>query len=64
MHLHIGDNLRTIYNDQLDYLNRQDIALSLFTGFKLWLVHNCQIEEDHLNIKIVTDLFCIMPVHY
>ena len=33
-----------------------DIALTLLTGFKIWLVHNCQTEEDHLNIKIVTAL--------
>ena len=25
-------------------------------GFTIWLVHNCQIEEDHQNIKIVTAL--------
>ena len=54
MHAQIGDNLRTVYNDQLVYSNRQDIALTLFTGFKIWLVNNCQTEEDHLNNKIVT----------
>ena len=31
MHLGIGYDLRTIHNDQLDYLNRQDIALTFFT---------------------------------
>ena len=30
----------------------QDIALILLTSFKIWLVHNCQKEEDHLNIQI------------
>ena len=43
----------TIYNDQLAYLNRQDLALILFTVFKIWLV---QMEEDCLNIKIITAL--------
>ena len=47
MHLQIGDDLRTVHNAQLDYL---------LTGFKIWLVHNCQTEEDHQNIKIVTAL--------
>ena len=51
----IGDDLRTIYA-QLVYSNRQDIALTLLTGFKVWLAHNCQTEEDHINIKIVTAL--------
>ena len=45
-----------LQNDQLDYWNCQDIALTLLTRFKIWLVHNCQTEEDHLNIKIVTAL--------
>ena len=53
MHLEIA----SIQNAQLVYLNCQDIALTLFTGFKIWLVHNCQTVEDHLNIKIVTALF-------
>ena len=56
MHLQIGDDLRTVHNAQLVYSNRQDIALTLLTGFKIWLAHNCQTEEDHLNIKIVTAL--------
>ena len=56
MHLQIGDDLRTVHNAQLVYSNRQDIALTLLRGFKIWLVHNCQTEEDHLNIKIVTAL--------
>ena len=56
MHLQIGDNLRTFHNDQLVYSNRQDIVLTLFTRFKIWLVHNCQMEEDYLNIKIVSAL--------
>ena len=56
MHLQIGDDLRTIYNNQLVYLNHQDIALTLFTGFQKWLAHNCQTGEDHLNTKIVTAL--------
>ena len=54
--LQIGNDLRTIHNDQLVYLNFQDIALTLLTKFKVWLVHNCQVKEDHLNIKIVTAL--------
>ena len=54
MQLQIGDDLRTVQNYQLVYLNRQDIALTLFTRFNIWLVHNCQTEEHHLNIKIVT----------
>ena len=56
MHLQIGDNRRTVHNDQLVYLNPQDIALTLLTGFKIWLVHSCKMEEDQLNIKIVTAL--------
>ena len=52
----IGDDLRTDHNAQLGYSNCQDIALTLFTGFKIWLVHNCQMEEDHPNIKIVIAL--------
>ena len=56
MHLQIGDDLKTVHNSQLVYLNRQDMALTLLTRFKIWLVHNCQMEEDHLNIKIVTAL--------
>ena len=55
-HLQIGDDLRTALNDQLVYSNRQDIPLTLVTGFKIWLVYNCQTEEDHQNIKIVTAL--------
>ena len=54
MHLQIGDDLSTVHNAQLVYWNCQDIALTLLTGFKIWLAHNCQTEEDHLNIKIVT----------
>ena len=51
MHLQIGDDddLRTVHNAQLVYSNCQDIALTLLTGFKIWLVHNCQTEEDHLK---------------
>ena len=30
------------------------IALTLLNGFEIWLVHNCETEEDHLNIRIVT----------
>ena len=56
MHLQIGDDLRTVHNAQLVYLNRQDIALTLLTRFKIWLVHNCQTKEDHLNILIVAVL--------
>ena len=56
MHLQIGYDLRTVHNAQLVYSNSQDIALTLLNGFKIWLVHNCQTEEDHLNIKIVTAL--------
>ena len=51
MHLEIGDDLRTVHNAQLVYLNVQDIPLPLFTGFKIWLVHSC-----HLIIKIATAL--------
>ena len=51
---YLRDNLRTVHNDQLVYSNCQDIALILLTGFKIWLVHNCQTEEDHLSIKIDT----------
>ena len=57
MHLQIGDDLRTVQTDQLVYSNCQDKALTPFTEFNIWLVHNCQTEEDHLqNIKIVTAL--------
>ena len=38
------------------YSNFKNIALTLFTGIKIWMVHNCQMEEDHLYIKIVTAL--------
>ena len=48
--------LRTVYNVQQVYLICQDIALTLFTGFNIWLVYNCQTEEDHLNITIVKAL--------
>ena len=65
MHLQIGDNLRTVHNAQLVYSNRQDIALTLLTRFKIWLVHNFQTEEDQLNIQIVTALLlynaCTLP---
>ena len=47
MHLQIGDDLR--HNDQLVYSNHQDIALTPFT----WLVQNCSMEDDHLNIKLL-----------
>ena len=43
MHLKIGDDLRTVHNAQLVYSNRQDIALTLLTGFKIWLAHNCHL---------------------
>ena len=62
MHLQIGDDLRNVQNDQLVHSNCQDIALTFLTGFKIWLVHNCQTEEDHLNIKIVTAL--LLPAYY
>ena len=55
-HLQIGDDLRTVHNAQLAYLNRQEIALTLLCRFKIWLVRNCQTEEHYLNIKIVTAL--------
>ena len=51
MHLQIVDHLRIVHNDQLVYSNCQDIAL---TKFKIWAVHNCQMEEDHFKITIVT----------
>ena len=50
MNLQIGEDQRTVYNDQLVYLKCQDITLTLLTRFKIWLVDNCQTEEDHLNI--------------
>jgi hypothetical protein len=53
MYLQIGDDLWTVHNAQLVYLNHQDIALTLLIGFKIWLAHNCQTEEDHLNIKLL-----------
>ena len=56
MHFQIGDYLRTIQNDQLVYANRQDIALDILARFKIWFVHNCQMKEDHLSIKIVIAL--------
>ena len=56
MNLQIGDDLKTVHNAQPVYSNRQDIVLTLLTGFNIWLAHNCQTEEDHLNIKIVTAL--------
>ena len=56
MHLQIEEDLRSVHNDQLVYSKCQDIALTLLSGFKIWLVHDCQTEEDHLNVKIVTAL--------
>ena len=50
MHFQIKDDLRTVHNAQLVFSNRQDMALTPLTGFKIWLVHNCQTEEDDLNI--------------
>ena len=44
----------TVHNDQLVYMNCQ--ALTLLTRLKIWLVHNCQLEKDHLNIKFFTAL--------
>ena len=52
----IGDNLWTIHNDQLVFSNRKDIVLTHLARFNIWLVQNCQTEEDHLSIKIVTGL--------
>ena len=46
-------NLKTVHYGQLVYPNHQDVVLTLFSGFKIWLV-NCQMEKDDLNIKIVT----------
>ena len=37
----IVDDLRTIHNAQLVYSNCKDMPLTLLTGFKIWLVHNC-----------------------
>ena len=54
--MQIGDDQRTVHNHHLVYSNCQDIALTLFTRFKIWQVHNSETEEDHLNIKIVTAL--------
>ena len=56
MHLQIGKQLMIVHNDQLSYSNHQSIDLTLPTGFKIWLAHNCQMEEDHPNIKIGTAL--------
>ena len=56
MHFQIGDDLKTAKNDQLFIKNCQDIALTIFTEFKIWLIHNCQTEEDQLNFKITTAL--------
>ena len=56
MRLQIINDLRTVHNDQLVNLNCQGLALTLLTGFKIWLVHNGQKEEYHPNIKIVTAL--------
>ena len=53
MQLQIGDTLRTLHNNQLVYLNCQDIALTLLTGFKIWLFRNCHTEEDHIILKFV-----------
>ena len=64
MHLQIGDDLRTVHNAQLVYSNRQDIALTFLTGFKIWLVHKCQMEKDQLNVKIVTALLWLIHAHY
>ena len=56
IHLQIGDDLRRVHNDQLVYSNRQVIALTLHTGFKTELAHNCQTKVDYLNITMVTVL--------
>ena len=56
MQFQIRHDLKTVHNDQLVYLNGKDIVLTLLTRFKIKLVHNCQMEDDHLNIKKCTDL--------
>ena len=64
MHLQIGDDLRTVHNDQVVSSSRPDIAVTLLIGFKILLVHNCQTEEDRLKLKLLQVLYCIMPAHY
>ena len=63
-YLQIRDNLKTIHNDQLVYLYRQDIALILLSRFKIWLVHFCQTEEDTENIVPVLLFYdaCILLI--
>ena len=49
MKLQIGDDLQTVYNAQLVYLNRQyDVIMA---GSEI-----CKIDRDHQNIKIVAVL--------
>ena len=61
MNLYIADDLRTVHNDQMVDLNRQDIGLTILTGLKIWLVHNCQMEKDRLNIKKIQLYYCVLP---
>ena len=61
MNLYIADDLRTVHNDQMVDLNRQDIGLTILTGLKIWLVHNCQMEKDNLNIKKIQLYYCVLP---
>ena len=56
MQWQIGDDLMTVHNDQLVYSNCQDFTLTLFSRFKIWLIHNWQTEENHIIIKTVTAL--------
>ena len=64
MYLQIGDDLRTIHNDQMVYLNRHDIALTLspdsrygwFITFKCW--KTTQILE------LLQLCYCIMHTYY
>ena len=52
MHLQIGDNLRTIHNDQLVYLNCQDVALILYMGFTLFIMMEiCVTDNSKLKIN-------------
>ena len=61
MHLQFGDDLRTVHNAQLVYSNRQDIALTLLTGFKIWLGRYLYELNHTAETKEMTEEQCHRP---
>ena len=56
MHLQIWRQSTYVHNALLLYLNSRGSWYPTSLTVKIWLVHYCQTEEDHLFIKIVTAL--------